>query len=71
MVLVCTVMAFIFFAFGPDNIFVGIALLVMGAICAIVAMVFMAKHIELQNEQKENRLSKLESEIDSLKNKLR
>jgi len=69
--IVCLIAGAVFAISSPDKIFIAIPIWVIGAVCAIIALIFIGMEIQTKNNQKENRIKALEEEVKILKNKLK
>lgn len=56
-------------ALNTKTVFIGIALTSVSIILLLVALMFALKMYELQNKRKEDRIEKLEKEVEQLKKK--
>ena len=65
--LLFTILAIILFVSSPDYIFIGLAMLALCVVFYMVALILISKQIQLNNKQKDDRIKRLEEEVETLK----
>jgi len=66
--LICSLGGFYLCTTAPDNVFIGLSLSIIGPLAALYAMIPLSRHIY---RQKEDRIKRLEEEVELLKKNIK